>query len=467
MPLNPDNNATLGFSIQKLICDRYRIIPNSQVARSNFESSYDVSFRDELEHIIDEIFKKIPFAPVECTTSDKDSDGTYNFILENESTLSIRTNLKGDKIAPREVGQAGFEKLNYHFARYYGAPINTQRDIQRMIYQNIHKVLPIFFENLFDADYIVWVHREGESFKMEVIEGNCNVGIDYDRGNFSFTRNLDEWTESTTLKYKGTSIAEVQVHKYRSFKFRFIMKNVIPFFKETKITNETLGVSAEIAICGIFNLDFPNNMIERGSFKLRERVEPAARAAFKKMPPAIEYTGNRKGSRGGQSKCSYDYVLEGNKTLSLKTNIDRMVCPPDVGQPAADTCYLYFKDFIDGNHVDKHNFKKMVFDHIEELLPIYLSHLFDSDYLLRIYESPPGSGVFATTIIEKGFGLDFKWDRDKIDFSKKTIDEWNESNTVYYDGMSLGEFQVHNHRDCYKFRFNFNNLIKIIDGCRE
>ena len=56
------------------------------------------------------------------------------------------------------------------------------------------------------------------------------------------------------------------------------------------------------------------------------------------------------------------------------------------------------------------------------------------------------------------------WDINKFSFSQPTIDTWKESNTVYYDGVTLGEFQVHNNRNCFKFRFNFDNLLKTINN---
>jgi hypothetical protein len=51
------------------------------------------------------------------------------------------------------------------------------------------------------------------------------------------------------------------------------------------------------------------------------------------------------------------------------------------------------------------------------------------------------------------------WDMKKISFTQ-TLASWNESCTVKYDGISIGEFQVHNNRNCFKFRFNFSGLIE-------
>ena len=109
----------------------------------------------------------------------------------------------------------------------------------------------------------------------------------------------------------------------------------------------------------------------------------------------------------------------------------------------------------------------MVYRHIDKLIPIYLSHMFDSDYLLRIYENNKKEVLltgqsYGYDIVKKEFGKDFKWEKELFSFSQPDINTWNESNSVSYNGISLGEFQVHNNRNCFKFRFNFDNLLKII-----
>ena len=51
--------------------------------------------------------------------------------------------------------------------------------------------------------------------------------------------------------------------------------------------------------------------------------------------------------------------------------------------------------------------------------------------------------------------------------TSKDINSWKESNTVYYVSKnkreSLGEIQIHNNRDCIKFRFNVNILVDMIN----
>ena len=94
------------------------------------------------------------------------------------------------------------------------------------------------------------------------------------------------------------------------------------------------------------------------------------------------------------------------------------------------------------------------------MIPIYVEHLFDSNYLLWIYKR---NDKYQFKIIEKDYAKSFAWKKENISFSKEKIDDWNESNTLKYNGVSIGEFQVHKNRDCFKFRFNLENFLKVVE----
>lgn len=462
-------NSTTGFTLQKLICDTYNIVPNSIEGINKIKGGYDPLLVKNMQPLVKKIFESLKFKPIQCTTLEKTSDNKrvpYNFILSNNSTLSIRTNINGNKVSPREVGQAGYSKLNEYFGNIYGKEIKTQDDIKHLIIENIDLCLPIFIENFLDADNIVWVYIDNGEYKYCIIDGDSGIDIDYKPKNFTFTRDFDEWKESTTLKYKGEAIAEIQVHKDRTFKFRFNMDKLLKLLISKKNNTETFGITAEKTICDIFNLDYPPHFEGRFNINLQYELDDVIRDAFMHIPSAVQHSGNDKGKRGKQSKCSYDFILKDNKTLSLKTNVGKMVCPPEVGQPNDKTCYLYFGQLIEEDHIDKNIFKKMVLENIDKMLPIYINHMFDSDYLLWVFASYGDITNYGSSygyeIYTKNTGVNFKWDINKISFSKKTIEDWNESNTLYYDGVSIGEFQVHNNRNCFKFRFNFRNLFKVL-----
>ncbi|MDE6407531.1 MAG: hypothetical protein K2K50_02865, partial [Anaeroplasmataceae bacterium] len=104
-------------------------------------------------------------------------------------------------------------------------------DIKHLICEKTEKVVPIFLNFLLDADHILWIFPKENKFVYHLIDGTLYINMDFKKEKFAFTKNYDEWNESTTLKYDGKSIAEVQVHKNRSFKFRFIMNNLLPLLK--------------------------------------------------------------------------------------------------------------------------------------------------------------------------------------------------------------------------------------------
>ena len=207
-------------------------------------------------------------------------------------------------------------------------------------------------------------------------------------------------------------------------------------------------------------MDFPSHLVGRTSRIIESQIRSTLIDSFLYLPKPIKHTGSEQGIRKAESKCPYDFLLEGNLTLSLKTNTGNMVCPPEVGQPSSSTCYYYFKDLCDYDEINEISFKEMVYKNIDKMLNIYATHLFDSDYLLWIYQKKEN---YFYNIFKKDYASSFEWKRENITFTKEKIEDWNESNTVKYNGISIGEFQVHKNRNCYKFRFNLTNLIKIIE----
>lgn len=415
------NNARVGFTIQKIICDTFGIVPDSKYAVKQFETSFDSKYKAEFDSIVDSVFKALNAKPIKCTTfslNKRNEKIPYNFLLDNNLTLSVRTNMKGSKVAPRNVGQAGYAKLNEYFSEIYGKMIRNQDDIKKLITNQIDEVLPIFFENLFDADIILWIFFDHGIYKYHFIKSDTVLSMKFEKNRLTFTRPYSEWVESTTLKYNDKAIAEIQVHKERTFKFRFNMVNVIPLLIQKDNNNETFGITLEKTICDKFSLRYPLHFYKRYSVKLEAQLKTVVNDAFKKLPSPIEHTGSKKGIRGGESKCSYDFILEGNKTLSVKSNIGKMVCPPEVGQPSSDTCYLYFKNFISEKYINKDIFKNMILEHIDLIFPIYVQHMFDSDYLLRIFNSMNG---YDYKILKKDYATNFSRDKNKFSFTKKLL----------------------------------------------
>lgn len=103
------------------------------------------NYIDISEKIVEQIFLKNNLIPIKCTTFNKINNKTipYNFILKDNSTLSVRTSTTY-KVAPREIGQAGYDKLNQYFAKIYKSIIKNKDDIKKLVLNNIYYIFPIF-----------------------------------------------------------------------------------------------------------------------------------------------------------------------------------------------------------------------------------------------------------------------------------------------------------------------------------
>lgn len=459
------NNSSFGLTVQKKICDIYSV-PMSDWANKQFESSYNSKYND-IEPLIKKIFSEIASIPIKCLSYKKDNQPgstiiPHNFFLKNGKTLSIKTSIKGNnaKIAPQVVGQSGYDSLNYHFGHLVKNKIKSQLDIKELIWNRLDEMLPILVDYLFLSDILVWVYINKGKYDYKIVYRAEKPDIKWEKSKISFSKsNILEWKESLSIKYDNLSIAEAQIHKNRNYKFRFNFSNLLTLLNKREKNNETLGMSAEKAICDMFALDKPSHIEERANESIILQISDSIKNAFEFLPKPIEYVGTEKGETGGTSKSPYDFILEGNKTLSLKTNFGDMVCPPEVGQPSIKTFIRHFGNLIDNiDDFNQQDFKELCFSDTAELLNVYMDFLLDCDFLLWIYKD---KSAFDFKVICK---TNSKFTFNQKDFSfTRDLDNWNESNTVKYKGKKIGEFQVHSKRNSLKFRFDMKNLIDLLN----
>jgi len=231
-----------------------------------------------------------------------------------------------------------------------------------------------------------------------------------------------------------------------------------------EINNETLGQSAEKVICDLFDLN-TSEFHDRSHIFYEKKLFPLITQAVKELPQIMKHSGLEKGIRGKSSKSPIDFYLDHGQTLSVKTNKSSnfKVCPSEVGQSSWTTLEKYFSLIMKENKIlnlNKSNFKIIVFNSIDKIIPIYIEHLFYCDYLLWIFYK---SNSFHYKIFRKKMLLGFNWELKNFTFSQD-IQSWNESCSVRYNNISFGEFQLHNNRKPEKkFRFNLNNLSKILN----
>lgn len=467
------NNETFGISFQYAICIKFNL--ENSISKKRINQDLVTTFLKS--NIINNIFKDKH--PIKYLTDSKEFTSQFvkrcphSFLLNNNQTLSVRTfKGKGKMFAPKVVGQAGDETFNHFFGHLTNEEVN-KKNFKEFCIKNIDEMLPIIVDYALVSDYNCWIYiNEKQEFDYEIISRDNLPELTFEYKNFSFTKPTTyEWIESNTVKYKGKTVLELQLHTNRpGYKIRLHRENFPLLLKIEKETNNSLlGDTAELAICNVFGLDagLQNDRLKNNSNKtilhsFEKHYKQNKSTLFPLVP--IKYSGTEKRERGGNSKSGVDFYLENNTTLSVKTNKSKSykVCPPEVGQPSPKTFDLYFsnKGWYEGN-MNEEKFRLLIKDKekLSMLLSEYVKFLNECDFLLwSLY-------INDNNISSKLIG---KTDLENITFNPNLIDYSNDfteknSVTIKYgkNNFSIGEFQVHSARNSLKFRFNFNNLLSM------
>lgn len=232
------------------------------------------------------------------------------------------------------------------------------------------------------------------------------------------------------------------------------------------LNNEQVGISAEIAIADVFGVSINPTYRSRGVSSITQSIKPIVGGIFASynIPSPIKHI--------AEGQNAVDFNLSGGKTLSVKTNKQALgkAAPQKIGQASSSTWYSHLAkalsiETVPSTYAEKARlFKQIALTRIDELLALYWENMFDCDYLVHFYnvvdrsDNPTNNPQFI--VFEKSSSP--VWDKSKVSFTKSTVAEWNESTTVKYDGVTIGEFQVHNNRDNFKFRFNMAGVAELL-----
>ena len=229
------NNETLGQSAEKVICDL------SGLDSSHFKDRSDKSYEEILKPIITKALNILPsvikHTGLEEGKRGKQSKSSIDFYLNEEQTLSVKTNKNSNmKVCPSEVGQSSWNVLNEYFKEII--KINNIKNLNRdnfklIVLNSINLLIPIYLDHLMSCDYLLWIYQIKSKFYYKIIQKNNLSNFNWDIKNFTFTKNINSWNESCTVKYNGISLGEFQLHSNRSpnKKFRFNMQNLCKILK--------------------------------------------------------------------------------------------------------------------------------------------------------------------------------------------------------------------------------------------
>ena len=259
---------------------------------------------------------------------------------------------------------------------------------------------------------------------------------------------------------------------------------------EQKFNNELIGISAEIAVADTFKVPINENYRKRGENDIVNVLENLLKENITEIFPKgvipIEHV-----AEGGNP---IDFKLNNGKTLSVKTNKRQLgkVAPQIIGQPTAETYFSHMKNELlddipefddienklkgrklEDNYENRSKiFKEISVKYIDIIINEYWKNLVECDYLLFFYNVVDKNENISKNseyiVLRKELKLP-NWSKENFSFTK-SLENWNESNTVKYrinnikKPISIGEFQVHKNRNCFKFRFNIKNILKIINS---
>jgi hypothetical protein len=226
---------------------------------------------------------------------------------------------------------------------------------------------------------------------------------------------------------------------------------------------EQVGISAEVALADLAGVEIDPNYRARAREELVRHIRPAIASILHLVPTPISHI--------AADQNPIDFILQGNQSLSVKSNMRAAgkVAPQNIGQPTSATFWSRLPhlvpegvDILSLSYAESSKlFKQVAQSQTVSLLEEYWQNLFDCEYLVYIYDVLNRSNGLTPVPTAKVFrkATSPNWNESKITFTQ-SLTSWKESCTVKYDQHSIGEFQIHNNRNCFKFRFNLKGLIQ-------
>ena len=216
-----------------------------------------------------------------------------------------------------------------------------------------------------------------------------------------------------------------------------------------KVLTEDLGKTAEYALCLLLETPFD------GDFKYSVEKAHILRDRFALL--RTKFTGYK---HTGKHNNLYDFQLQKDdqiESLSVKTVKNKgqwKICPQRIGQT---TKKRFCQAFTIGT-VTSPAIKEFIQENLHTLLNEYMENTFHCPILFYNEKED------VCMMIE--LKAPIQWSNMIYTFShKEQSKEWNESTTLKIVKNSvkitIGEFQVHNHRDGIKFRFDLKALLNI------
>ena len=208
------------------------------------------------------------------------------------------------------------------------------------------------------------------------------------------------------------------------------------------IQTEDLGKKFEMGICMLYGIPYDGKY--KYSMEEAEKLKDRLKTLSHIFPHELTHT--------AKNGSQYDFTGSTDETIKLSaktTKKDGKVAPQVIGQPSR-------KKFCNIFGIDCSASLEEIKSYIEANASLMLEKYFDTTFDCPIlYYNQHKDVLQFIRLINK-----VDWSSQSIQFTRKgTI--WNESSSIKIGKITIGEFQVHNNRDCIKFRWSFENLLKM------
>lgn len=227
-----NNTEQLGILVERAMCDIVKIPFNTKRKYDSLPG--DVV--NDISETVGPVLKKMKLQHVGNLNT------TYDFVnSENNTTISVKTLMKGNRICPQHIGQCSLNSLSSKLGKYFDK-IET---FKNYFMDNKIDMLTNYLVNCFCCDMTI-IYKFDKGI----------VYIIRRRGDIKFTNELSlstskllcDWNESNTvyineLNEKRLSIGELQIHKNRNcVKFRFNVDTLVEMIKSGYIENLSVDV---------------------------------------------------------------------------------------------------------------------------------------------------------------------------------------------------------------------------------
>jgi len=211
-----------------------------------------------------------------------------------------------------------------------------------------------------------------------------------------------------------------------------------------QIITEDLGKMFEMAICLSYEVEYD------GKYKYSIEEANIIKERIYKLKDVFPYKIKHIAKNGNK----YDFVSLENEDIHLSaktTKRDGKVCPQVIGQPSKKKFCEFFGIDLQYN---LEQIKEYIQHNVNSLLNIYALNTFDCPV---VYYNKHKNLLLFIKLKEN-----INWTNCDITFSHVIKNKkWNESSCIIINNNTIGEFQIHNHRDCIKFRWSFEKMLNL------